>query len=80
MYINTKFTFAVMQNIVTEAEQKYVIVIVAKQDLHTMMERQSSFLKHLQNGNEFTFTLKLLFSSDIRLLRAKSSSSSKFAG
>ncbi|XP_063684025.1 cysteine-rich motor neuron 1 protein-like isoform X2 [Bolinopsis microptera] len=70
----------VMQNVVTEAEQKYVIVIVAKQDLHTMMERQNSFLKHLQNGNEFTFTLKLLFSSDIRLLRAKSSSSSKFAG
>ena len=69
-----------MQNVVTEAEQKYVIVIVIKQDLHTMMERQTIFLKHLQNGNEFTFTLKLLFSSDLRLLRSKSSSSSKFTG
>ncbi|KAL5269730.1 hypothetical protein ACHWQZ_G003257 [Mnemiopsis leidyi] len=70
----------VMQNVVTEAEQKYVIVIVTKQDLHTMMERQTIFLKHLQNGNEFTFTLKLLFSSDLRMLRSKSSSSSKFTG
>ena len=37
------------------------------------MERQKTFLKHLSDDNDFTFTTKLLFSADLRTLKIKTS-------
>ena len=61
-----------MDNIVAETERGYLVVVAFSDSLDHFKDKETSFLKNLASGNDFSFTLKLLFSSDLKIFRTKS--------